>query len=102
MRIAILSFVSMPILLQNRRSLLFVEAPRRWTAEARRAKIFENTSEAVMFCHDFRLTNMLVIMKHPSEDLTMTAILPASFDQNEKLDDQILLFPQADALHQPS
>ncbi|MBE0540545.1 MAG: hypothetical protein IH623_04080 [Verrucomicrobia bacterium] len=51
----------MNVLLQNKRTLNYVEGFSGWTAKHEKARVFETGLEALFFCFNRHITNMLIL-----------------------------------------
>ena len=52
---------SMNILLQNKRTLNYVEGPSGWTTKHDRARVFGTGLEALFFCFNRHIANMQIL-----------------------------------------
>ena len=51
----------MIILLQDKKTLRYVEGTGRWTSEYKQARIFATGLEAILFCLDNKIQNMQLV-----------------------------------------
>jgi hypothetical protein len=62
----------MNILLQNKKTLSYVTGPSSWTAERKRAHVFETGLEALFFCFNRHIHNMQILGEFANARLNFT------------------------------
>jgi hypothetical protein len=71
----------MNILLQNKRTLQFVEGRAGWTAKAEQARVFGTGLEAIFFCLNHDMANMQILGRFTDERMNFT--VPVTDLRNE-------------------
>jgi len=62
----------MTILLQNKKTLNYVEGTGKWTAHAERARVFGTGLEAIFFCLNHHIADMQILGKFVDRRMDFT------------------------------
>jgi hypothetical protein len=63
---------SMKILLQNKRTLDFLEGTTEWTPDPEKARVFETGLEAILFCLNHHIENTQILGEFRDERINFT------------------------------
>jgi hypothetical protein len=62
----------MNILLQDKRTLHYVEGNAGWTTHAMQARVFDTGLEAIFFCFNHQIINMQILARFSDERMNFT------------------------------